>query len=120
MLRSHQVLIVAGETGSGKTTQLPKACLSAGLGRRGMIGHTQPRRLPARAVAERIASELKTPLGGVIGYAVRFSERYGDDTLIKVMTDGLLLTEIRTDRNLLNYEVLIIDEATSAASTWTS
>ena len=76
-----------------------------------MIGHTQPRRLPARAVAERIASELKTPFGGVVGYAVRFSERYGDDTLIKVMTDGLLLTEIRTDRNLLNYEVLIIDEA---------
>ncbi len=111
LLRSHQVLIVAGETGSGKTTQLPKACLGAGLGRRGMIGHTQPRRLPARAVAERIASELRTPLGGVVGYAVRFSERYGDDTLIKVMTDGLLLTEIRTDRNLLDYEVLIIDEA---------
>ena len=111
LLGAHQVVIVAGETGSGKTTQLPKACLSAGLGRRGMIGHTQPRRLPARAVAERIASELKTPFGGVVGYAVRFSERYGDDTLIKVMTDGLLLTEIRTDRNLLNYEVLIIDEA---------
>ena len=111
LLRSHQVVIVAGETGSGKTTQLPKACLSAGLGRRGMIGHTQPRRLPARAVAERIASELETPFGGVVGFAVRFSERYGDDTLIKVMTDGLLLAEIRTDRNLLDYEVLIIDEA---------
>ena len=111
LLAAHQVVIVAGETGSGKTTQLPKACLSAGLGRRGMIGHTQPRRLPARAVAERIASELRTPFGGVVGFAVRFSERFGDDTLIKVMTDGLLLTEIRTDRNLLNYEVLIIDEA---------
>ncbi len=111
LLGAHQVVIVAGETGSGKTTQLPKACLSAGLGRRGMIGHTQPRRLPARAVAERIASELKTPFGGVVGFAVRFSERFTDDTLIKVMTDGLLLTEIRTDRNLLNYEVLIIDEA---------
>ena len=111
LLGSQQVIIVAGETGSGKTTQLSKACLAAGLGRRGMIGHTQPRRLPARAVAERIASELKTPFGGVVGYAVRFAERYGDDTLIKVMTDGLLLTEIRTDRNLLNYEVLIIDEA---------
>ena len=111
LLHSHQVIIVAGETGSGKTTQLPKACLRAGLGRRGMIGHTQPRRLPARAVAERIASELRTPFGGVIGYAVRFAERYGDDTLVKVMTDGLLLTEVRTDRNLLDYEVLIIDEA---------
>ena len=111
LLRSHQVIIVAGETGSGKTTQLPKACLRAGLGRRGMIGHTQPRRLPARAVAERIAGELKTPFGGVVGYAVRFAERYGDDTLVKVMTDGLLLTEIRSDRNLLKYEVLIIDEA---------
>ena len=111
LLGSHQVIIVAGETGSGKTTQLPKACLRAGLGRRGMIGHTQPRRLPARAVAERIAGELRTPFGGVVGYAVRFAERYGDDTLVKVMTDGLLLTEIRTDRNLLNYEVLIIDEA---------
>ena len=111
LLGSHQVIIVAGETGSGKTTQLPKACLRAGFGRRGMIGHTQPRRLPARAVAERIAGELKTPFGGVVGYAVRFAERYGDDTLVKVMTDGLLLTEIRSDRNLLNYEVLIIDEA---------
>ena len=111
LLRSHQVVIVAGETGSGKTTQLPKACLRAGLGRRGMIGHTQPRRLPARAVAERIANELKTPFGGVVGFAVRFTERYGDDTLVKVMTDGLLLAEIRTDRDLHNYEVLIIDEA---------
>ena len=111
LLRSRQVVIVAGETGSGKTTQLPKACLRAGLGRRGMIGHTQPRRLPARAVAERIASELETPFGGVVGYAVRFTQRYGDDTLIKVMTDGLLLAEIRTDRDLTNYEVLIIDEA---------
>ena len=111
LLRSHQVVIVAGETGSGKTTQLPKACLRAGLGRRGTIGHTQPRRLPARAVAERIANELKTPFGGVVGYAVRFTERYGDDTLVKVMTDGLLLAEIRTDRDLHNYEVLIIDEA---------
>ena len=111
LLGSHQVIIVAGETGSGKTTQLPKACLRAGLGRRGTIGHTQPRRLPARAVAERIASELRTPFGGVVGYAVRFAERYGEDTLVKLMTDGLLLTEIRTDRNLLNYEALIVDEA---------
>ncbi len=111
LLRQHQVLVVAGETGSGKTTQLPKLCLQAGLAERGMIGHTQPRRLAARAVAARIAEELQVPLGGPVGYAVRFSDQTGADTRIKVMTDGLLLTEFRHDRLLRKYQVLIIDEA---------
>ncbi len=111
LLSQHQVLIVAGETGSGKTTQLPKLCLDAGYGLRGRIGHTQPRRLAARAVANRIAAELGVSLGGQVGYAVRFSDQTGADTLVKVVTDGLLLTEIRRDRFLNDYEVLIIDEA---------
>ncbi len=110
-LESHRVVIVAGETGSGKTTQLPKLCLDAGYGVRGMIGHTQPRRIAARAVARRIAEELGVSLGGEVGYAVRFSDQTSDDTLIKVMTDGLLLNEITGDRELSNYEVLIVDEA---------
>jgi ATP-dependent helicase HrpA len=111
LLGTHQVVVVAGETGSGKTTQLPKICLAAGLGRRGMIAHTQPRRLAARAVANRLAEELGVSVGGAVGYAVRFSERVGDDTLVKLVTDGLLLTEIRRDRYLQRYEVIILDEA---------
>ena len=111
LLSQHQVVIVAGETGSGKTTQLPKLCMDAGFGRRGMIAHTQPRRIAARAVAARIAEELQVPLGQQVGYAVRFADQSGPDTLVKLMTDGLLLTEIRTDRHLDRYEVIIIDEA---------
>jgi ATP-dependent helicase HrpA len=110
-LREHQVVVVAGETGSGKSTQLPKLCLELGLGVRGLIGHTQPRRLAARAVSERIAEELHTEIGQAVGYTVRFNDRVGDDTFIKVMTDGILLAEIQRDRLLSAYEVLIIDEA---------
>ena len=111
LVRRHPVVVVAGETGSGKTTQLPKACLAAGLGRKGVIGHTQPRRLAARTVAARIAEELAVPLGADVGYAVRFSERLSEKTCIKVMTDGLLLTEIQQDQRLRNYEAIIVDEA---------
>ena len=110
-IRDHQVVIVAGETGSGKTTQLPKICLELGRGVRGMIGHTQPRRIAARTVAERIASELDTPLGATIGWKVRFTDKVRDDTLVKVMTDGILLAEIQSDRQLRQYDTLIIDEA---------
>ncbi|WP_020666636.1 ATP-dependent RNA helicase HrpA [Amycolatopsis nigrescens] len=110
-IREHQVVIVAGETGSGKTTQLPKICLELGLGVRGQIGHTQPRRLAARTVAERIAGELDTELGSAVGYKVRFTDQSGDDTLVKLMTDGILLAEIQTDRMLHRYDTLIIDEA---------
>ena len=110
-IRDHQVVIVAGETGSGKTTQLPKICLELGRGITGQIGHTQPRRLAARTVAERIASELGTELGTTIGYKVRFTDTSSDSTLVKVMTDGILLTEMARDRQLLRYDTLIIDEA---------
>jgi len=110
-MREHRVLIVAGETGSGKTTQLPKACLAAGWGRRGMIAHTQPRRLAARTVAARIATELGVEVGAEVGYAVRFSERTSPATVVKVMTDGLLLNDIQRDRQLRRYECVIIDEA---------
>src|SRR5205823_1487685 len=110
-IRDNQVVIVAGETGSGKTTQLPKMCLELGRGVQGMIGHTQPRRLAARTVAERIAEELGTPLGGAVGYQVRFTDHVGDDTLVKLMTDGILLAEIQRDRLLRRYDTLIIDEA---------
>ncbi|WP_153530338.1 ATP-dependent RNA helicase HrpA [Actinomadura macrotermitis] len=110
-IRDHQVVIVAGETGSGKTTQLPKICLELGRGVLGSIGHTQPRRLAARTVADRIAEELGTELGEAVGYKVRFTDRSGDDTLVKLMTDGILLAEIQTDRLLRRYDTLIIDEA---------
>ncbi|MEY7970694.1 ATP-dependent RNA helicase HrpA [Saccharomonospora xinjiangensis] len=110
-IRDNQVVIVAGETGSGKTTQLPKICLDLGRGVRGQIGHTQPRRLAARTVAERIAAELKTDLGAAVGYKVRFTDTSGDDTLVKLMTDGILLAEIQNDRLLRQYDTIIIDEA---------
>jgi ATP-dependent helicase HrpA len=110
-IRDHQVVIVAGETGSGKTTQLPKICLELGRGVAGQIGHTQPRRIAARTVAERIAEELGTQLGDIVGYKVRFTDRSGDATAVKLMTDGILLAEIGTDRNLTRYDTLIIDEA---------
>ena len=110
-IRDHQVVIVAGETGSGKTTQLPKICLSIGRGATGMIGHTQPRRIAARTVAERIAEETGTELGTIIGWSVRFTDRTSDQTLVKVMTDGILLAEIQRDRMLTRYDTLIIDEA---------
>jgi ATP-dependent helicase HrpA len=110
-IRDHQVVIVAGETGSGKTTQLPKICLELGRGIRGVIGHTQPRRIAARTVADRVAEELGTPLGATVGYQVRFTDRTGEDTLVKLMTDGILLTELGRDRDLTRYDTLIIDEA---------
>src|SRR6266849_5609781 len=110
-IRDHQVVIVAGETGSGKTTQIPKICLELGRGVDGQIGHTQPRRLAARTVAERIAEELGSPLGETVGYQVRFTDVSSDGTLVKLMTDGILLTELRHDRRLLRYDTLIIDEA---------
>lgn len=110
-IRDHQVVIIAGETGSGKTTQIPKICLELGRGVRGLIGHTQPRRLAARTVAERIAEELQTPLGGVVGWKVRFTDHVGDETMVKLMTDGILLAEIQHDRLLSQYDTLIIDEA---------
>ncbi len=110
-LRLCQVVIVAGETGSGKTTQLPKVCLRAGLGRKALIGHTQPRRIAARTTATRIAHELKVELGQEVGFAVRFTDRVAESTAIKVMTDGLLLSEVRSDRRLSRYEAIIVDEA---------
>ncbi|GAB2937473.1 ATP-dependent RNA helicase HrpA [Rhodococcus aerolatus] len=110
-IAEHQVVVVAGETGSGKTTQLPKICLELGRGVRGTIGHTQPRRIAARTVAERIAEELEVDLGGAVGYAVRFTDQVSDDTLVKLMTDGILLAEIQRDPMLWRYDTLIIDEA---------
>ncbi|WP_426818118.1 ATP-dependent RNA helicase HrpA [Winslowiella sp. 2C04] len=110
-IRDHQVVIVAGETGSGKTTQLPKICMELGRGIRGLIGHTQPRRLAARTVANRIAEELETTLGGCVGYKVRFNDQVGDTTQVKLMTDGILLAEIQQDRLLMQYDTIIIDEA---------
>ena len=112
-IAEHQVVIVAGETGSGKTTQLPKICLELGRGVTGMIGHTQPRRIAARSVAERIASELGTLIGrdGVVGYQVRFTEEVGENTLVKLMTDGILLAEIQSDPQLRRYDTIIVDEA---------
>ena len=110
-INDNQVVVVAGETGSGKTTQLPKICLELGRGIRGTIGHTQPRRLAARTVAQRIADELGTSLGNAVGYTVRFTDQASDRTLVKLMTDGILLAEIQRDRRLLRYDTLILDEA---------
>ncbi|GGW74588.1 ATP-dependent RNA helicase HrpA [Streptomyces caelestis] len=111
-IRDHQVVIVAGETGSGKTTQIPKICMELGRGVRGMIGHTQPRRIAARTVAERVADELDTPLGEAVGWKVRFTDQVDPDaTFVKLMTDGILLAEIQTDRELRAYDTIIIDEA---------
>ncbi|MCB1664581.1 MAG: ATP-dependent RNA helicase HrpA [Pseudomonadales bacterium] len=110
-IQSHQVVILAGDTGSGKTTQLPKLCLELGLGAKGLIGHTQPRRIAARSVAARIAEELQVELGSLVGYQVRFTDHTAPGTLVKLMTDGILLAEIQQDRYLNKYEVLIIDEA---------
>ena len=110
-IAEHPVVIVCGETGSGKTTQLPKICLELGRGREGMIGHTQPRRLAATSVAQRVAEELRTEIGDWVGYQIRFSERAGPATAIKLMTDGILLAETQRDPLLRRYDTLIIDEA---------
>src|SRR3954453_1869371 len=110
-IRDNQVVVVAGETGSGKTTQLPKMCLELGRGVRGAIAHTQPRRIAARTVAERIAEELRVPLGAAVGFAVRFSDRSSEDTLVRVMTDGLLLAEVKRDPLLRRYDTIVVDEA---------
>jgi ATP-dependent RNA helicase HrpA len=110
-VQAHPVVIVCGETGSGKTTQLPKICLEAGRGVAGIIGHTQPRRIAARATAARIAQELKTELGAAVGYKIRFTDRVGPRTYVKLMTDGILLAETQGDRDLRQYDTLIIDEA---------
>jgi ATP-dependent helicase HrpA len=110
-ISENQVVVLAGETGSGKTTQLPKICLDLGLGCKGLIGHTQPRRLAARTVASRIAEELNTQLGQRVGYQVRFHDQVSESSQVKLMTDGILLAETKHDRFLEQYEVLIIDEA---------
>src|SRR6478672_1333536 len=110
-IRDHQVVVIAGETGSGKTTQIPKICLELGRGLDGVIGHTQPRRIAARAVAERLSEELAVELGTAVGYQVRFTDQSSRDTLVKVMTDGILLAEMQRDRDLRRYDTIIIDEA---------
>ncbi len=110
-IKANQLLVVAGETGSGKSTQLPKLCVQAGRGANGIIGHTQPRRLAARAVAQRVADETETSLGDQVGYAVRFDDRVGPNTVVKLMTDGILLAELQRDRMLSKYDTIIVDEA---------
>ena len=110
-IEGHQVVVIAGETGSGKTTQLPKICLELGRGVRGLIGHTQPRRLAARSVAARVAEEIGSPLGELVGYQVRFEDQSTDASLIKLMTDGILLAETQHDRFLERYDTIIVDEA---------
>jgi ATP-dependent helicase HrpA len=110
-IRRHPVIVVTGETGSGKTTQIPKMCLEAGRGVRGVIGHTQPRRIAAVAAARRLAEELVEPLGRSVGYKIRFDERTGPDVCVKVMTDGILLAEIQSDPFLKRYDTIIVDEA---------
>jgi len=111
LIQRNQIVVVAGETGSGKTTQLPKICLSLGLAEQGLIGHTQPRRIAARTVADRIADELKVSLGNEVGYQVRFNDNSNEHTKLKLMTDGVLLAEMQHDRLLKKYQVIIIDEA---------
>src|SRR2546421_11303204 len=110
-IERHPVVIVCGETGSGKTTQLPKILLEMGRGKAGRIGHTQPRRIAARSVAARIAEELGSELGALVGYKVRFHDKLAPDTVIKLMTDGILLAETQSDRELRQYGTLIVDEA---------
>ena len=109
-IRDHQVVIVSGETGSGKSTQLPKICLELGRGLNGLIGHTQPRRIAARSVAARIAEELRVPLGSEVGYKIRFTDSTNPRTYIKLMTDGILLAESQLDRRLDQYDTIIVDE----------
>lgn len=111
LIQAHQVVILCGETGSGKSTQLPKICLSLGRGVAGYIGHTQPRRIAARSLAARVASELGAETGGAVGYKVRFNDRIGPHTHVKLMTDGILLAEIQQDPYLNQYDTLIVDEA---------
>ena len=111
LIRDNPVVIVCGETGSGKTTQLPKICMELGRGARGLIGHTQPRRIAARSVATRIAQELATPPGEVVGYKVRFTDRTQPGAWVKLMTDGILLAETQGDRRLAAYDTIIVDEA---------
>ncbi|MEC7665846.1 MAG: DEAD/DEAH box helicase, partial [Actinomycetota bacterium] len=110
-IRDHQVVVVAGETGSGKSTQLPKLCLRAGRGMAGLIGHTQPRRVAARSVADRIATELGVALGSEVGFSVRFNDQVNAETQIRVMTDGILLAELSRDPDLSRYDTIIVDEA---------
>ena len=110
-IRRHQVIVLCGATGSGKSTQLPKLCIEAGRGVNGVIGHTQPRRIAARALASRLAEETGTTVGGAIGFKVRFNDRTGPNCRIKLMTDGILLKELESDRLLRRYDTLIIDEA---------
>ncbi|MCC6880458.1 MAG: AAA family ATPase, partial [Rhodocyclaceae bacterium] len=110
-IQKNQVVIVCGETGSGKTTQLPKICLELGCGAHGLIGHTQPRRIAARATATRIAQELRSELGRAVGFKIRFTDRVSPDSYIKLMTDGILLAETQGDPQLRQYDTLIIDEA---------
>src|SRR5690606_11380920 len=111
LIREHPVVVIAGETGSGKTTQIPKLCLAAGRGAAGMIGCTQPRRIAARAVARRVAEELQVPMGGAVGYQVRFTDHVGEDTATKVMTPGILTADAASDRWLSRYDTILIDEA---------
>ena len=111
LIDKHQVVIVCGETGSGKTTQIPKICLELGRGTTGLIGHTQPRRIAARATAARIAQELNSELGSVVGYKIRFTDRTSPQSYIKLMTDGILLAETQGDPWLGQYDTLILDEA---------
>lgn len=110
-ITNNQVVIICGETGSGKTTQIPKICLELGRGVAGLIGHTQPRRIAARSVASRIAQELQSPLGEVVGYKVRFNDKLSESSYIKLMTDGILLAETQGDKFLNAYDTIIIDEA---------
>jgi len=111
LIKENQVVIVCGETGSGKTTQLPKICLSIGLGAAGFIGHTQPRRIAARTVADRIAEELGESIGKSVGYKIRFNDKTHSESLVKLMTDGILLAESQNDPYLSQYDTIIIDEA---------